>query len=224
MNNINYEHLYRKYKNKYINLKNNNLQKGGDPITPQIKLEQGMCVKGHPNPLYKDHLTRIFEVCGNKDKCTLVGNNNYITLMDGMTISIEGFNKFYTVKKECPGKNTDWDTTSNPGHISLHVDNKGFFFNVGDKVIHKYEKIAHHIPTTNEYRIYEIYRSDNDEILITIININKPDETPITLSSDKLKSNYFIAHPDYTQGSNYAYFGLRDIEGMQNSLILSNKK
>ncbi len=62
----NYEHLYRKYKNKYINLKNNNLQKGGASNAPKIKLVKGMCVKGHPNHLYKDRLTRIFEVCEKK--------------------------------------------------------------------------------------------------------------------------------------------------------------
>ncbi len=212
---INYEHLYKKYKNKYVNLKKTNrlLQTGGNP---SINLQKGMCVKGHYNPLYKEHLTRIFEVCVGKNKsCSIVGNNNYVILMDGTIISIENFNKFYTVRQEgCPGKNTDWDTYSNPGKISLHVDNKGYFFNIGDIVINKAES-SHGSPYAryNMFRIFDIYRSDNNEVFITITNINNPNDS-ITLSSDDLKSSYYIAEPEYNKiGHTLTY-----IEGMQNIL------
>jgi hypothetical protein len=218
--NINYEHLYRKYKHKYITLKHSNKisQTGGNS---QINLQKGMCVKGHYNPLYKDNLTRIFEVCSKKDKnCLLVGNNNYVTLMNGTVVSIENFNKFYKVRQEgCPKKNTDWDTYSNPNIISLHVDNQGFFFNIGDIAANKLEHI-HGYGSHNYslFRIVDIYRSDNNKVFITITNVNNKNHS-ITLSSNDLKKNYYIAEPGYKLFNNYAHFSLNDIEGMQNILL-----
>ena len=220
MNNTNYEHLYIKYENKYINLKKAiALQHGGVPNkTPQIKLEQGMCVKGHYIYEYKDRLARIYEVCENK-KCKLVGNSNYITLTDGTTISITDFNKHYTVRT-CP--ENDKDLYNDKGIFSVHVDKEGFFFNVGDKVINKkqvVDQLNQTKPIENIYRISKIYPV-NDEVSIIIKNINKPSESEQEYDPNLLKKDYYIVHPEY----NFVGYALADIEGMQNIVSRKNAK
>ncbi len=213
MDNINYKYLYKKYKTKYKNLKDSIvLQNGGDPIkTPQINLEQGMCVKGHYNPKYKERLTRIFEVCRKKDKkCIEVKQNNYITLIDGTSLDIDFFNKFYTVRPEgCPEKNTD--LYNEAGVLKVHVNNEGFIFNVDDKLIPKVD--SDRVNSDNayfraQYRIHEFY-VDGDEIKIIIENIDNRER--LEYSPSLLRNIFYIVEPEY----NFTSYLLYNIEAMQ---------
>ncbi len=212
----NYEYLYRKYKDKYTALKNSIKNITYNDLKP------GMCVKGNFNPLYKDHLTRIVELCGKKSK-TCVMSDNYITLMDGSFLSMEEFNKFYTIKSEgCP-KNTDWDTSNKPGVISLHIDNQGFFFNVGAKAINKKESSyggsGTEILEYDVYRISEMYRSDDDKVWITITNTTRPNNPPITILSNELKEQYFIVAPNYGESYNHVSFSLSEVAHKQKYIL-----
>ncbi len=207
MENINYENLYKKYKTKYIHLKNSIvLQNGGDPgKTQEIKLEKGVCVMGHYNDLYKNRFSKIHEVC-KKQKCTTKGFNNDIILTDGTSISLETFNKFYKVGElGCPKKNTKIDYDD---RTVVFVDNDGFIFNVGDKVIDKTN-------LENVYRISSIYyHPRNGDADIYLQNINKPEEEERMVGDNWLKRDYYIVEPEYKIEDNNKLLNIQAIQNI----------
>ncbi len=204
--NINYEHLYKKYKNKYLKLK---IQQGGYLPTTCIK-DEPVCLSGNQGTQYDEYKARVYA----NTSCNGEPNGK-VYLDDGTVIPNSTIKNFFHVTK-CNKKNTALWSTLQKDTISVYIDKKGIIFNLDAQLIHKKD-------ANKKYRIDKIsitgLVNNITSATIEASNINNPNDK-VKLSTDDVKKDYYIIKPydSDTYKSPTDIVDNVDVEFMQNHI------